>query len=105
MVFPLAPHGQVFSTRPLGAELLREVESRASGQTVIEIDFTGVRQVSYSFADEFAGALMERATLGQLSGRVRLANVPPKVARVIEGSLRRRGVSSWTHHDSAFQTR
>jgi anti-anti-sigma regulatory factor len=92
MVFPLAPHGRVFSTRPLGAELLHAVQQLAADADCIKIDFEGVQQVSYSFADEFAGALVERARNSDWHGQLLFANVSPKIARVIEGSLRRRGL-------------
>ena len=91
MRFRLTDYGEVFSTRPRGAELLALLEQQASAATVIEIDFDGVKSVSYSFADEFVGELAERASR-DANYEVALAHVPQRAERVIFGSLERRGL-------------
>lgn len=90
MVFRLSDHGTAFSTRSLGAKLLDELVEGAHGADHVEVDFRDVRLVSYSFADEFVGALMERSNAQDLPFSTRLANVGADPARVIERSLANR---------------
>lgn len=94
MVFLLSDHGTAFSTRSLGAKLLNELVEKAHGADHVEIDFRDVRLVSYSFADEFVGALMERSNARDLPFAPRLANVGADPARVIERSLANRRLDS-----------
>jgi len=91
MRFTLADYGKVFSTRPRGAELLAVVESQAPRGVVVEIDFEGVQSVSYSFVDEFLGALVERASRPNAFD-VAVINAPTRFQRVIDGSLASRGL-------------
>jgi STAS-like domain of unknown function (DUF4325) len=91
MRFRLADHGGVFSTRPRGTELLALLEREAKDASVVEIDFEDVRNVSYSFVDEFVGELAERASRRD-AFEIALANVPARMERIIASSLERRGV-------------
>lgn len=86
MVFRLSDHGAVFSTRPKGASLRKLLLSQRSVGEEIRISFAEVQSVSYSFVDEFLGPLV----LG--SDPVKLEDVPPAVGRIIDGTLRRRGL-------------
>jgi hypothetical protein len=88
--YRLASHGLVFSTRDRGKRVLADLREKSRGvplETVL-IDFAGVRSVTYSFIDEFIGALAQ-TTDRQVP---RCINVPPEAARTIERSLRRRGL-------------
>jgi hypothetical protein len=91
--FRLSDFGSAFSTRLRGREVLHALEAKAARERRIEIDFAGTRHVSSSFADEFAGALFERVRSGDLNASVSLENVPPNAARVIDATLRRRGLA------------
>lgn len=93
MRFRLKDYGEVFSTRSRGAELLAVLEEQAKAASVIEIDFDGVKGLSYSFADEFVGELAERVSgSGRSDIEIALAHVPERAERVILGSLERRGL-------------
>jgi hypothetical protein len=92
MRFKLTDYGEVFSTRPRGAELLALLEEQARSASVVEIDFEGVKGVSYSFADEFVGELAERNSKRNAKFEIALAHVPRSAERVIFGSLERRGL-------------
>lgn len=58
MAFVLSLHefGRTFATRERGAELRDTVLTRCIDEPLI-VDFAGVTNVSYSFADEFVGRL------------------------------------------------
>jgi hypothetical protein len=92
MRFRVGDHGEVFSTRPKGAALLTMLEEGMGAASEVEVDFENVRNVSYSFADEFVGELLERVEHGVYACRVVLTHVPPNAERVIAGSLQRRGL-------------
>jgi hypothetical protein len=52
----LSEFGTSFATRGRGRELREDLEAKVSADAVV-IDFAGVTNVSYSFADEFVGKL------------------------------------------------
>jgi hypothetical protein len=52
----LKDFGTSFATRARGAELREDVLARGGGDAV-QLDFSDVTNVSYSFADEFFGKL------------------------------------------------
>lgn len=83
-VFALAEHGTTFSTRPRGVELKAAVDARLDERESVALDFSGVLNVSSSFADEFVGEIgQERPVM------IRGAN--PEVERVVARVLARRG--------------
>ncbi len=93
MRYRLADHGLVFSTRDRGARILADLRKQTGdgcALSSVEIDFTGIRSLSYSFVDECIGELMQQAE----DATPTLVNVPPSVARTIERSLRRRGIDA-----------
>lgn len=93
MRFRLNDYGEVFSTRSRGAELLALLEEQAETASVIEIDFDGVKGLSYSFADEFVGELAQRVSgTDRPAVEIALAHVSERAERVILGSLERRGL-------------
>jgi hypothetical protein len=94
MRFRLADHGEVFSTRPRGGVVLAQLEAGARGASTVEIDFEGVRSLSYSFADSFVGEAMQRARNGEYQFEIRLGKVPAQSRRVILSSLRNRGLDA-----------
>jgi hypothetical protein len=63
-----------------------------AGEDTIEVDFAGVTNVSYSFADEFFGVLMTSGAADVPTAS--LVNVEPAVQRVVRDAIgRRRGES------------
>lgn len=92
MQFRLEDYGHAFSTRPRGVELLATVLGEAVDEDVIEIDFDGVATISYSFADEFIGALAQRRAAGTVSQDIVLLNLRPQHGRVVAKSLASRSV-------------
>lgn len=94
MHYRLADHGLVFSSRDRGARMLRELRASAveAPPESLTIDFTGVRSMSYSFTDEFVGAMVQDAVA--TGAPPLLVNPTPKVARLIERSLTRRGLNA-----------
>lgn len=97
MRFLLSKQGQVFSTRSRGVMLLDRLEQEIADAPTVEVDFDGVRSISYSFADEFVGELLERASAGRYRCSLVLTNLSPESERVIADSLHRRHVdaSAW----------
>jgi hypothetical protein len=88
--FSLREFGQTFATRGRGKELREELLARMAGEDAVEVDFAGVTNVSYSFADEFLGVLMTSS--GADVPTASLANVEPAVQRVVRDAIgRRRG--------------
>jgi hypothetical protein len=83
--FRLNEFGRAFATRGRGTELREELVTRAEQSDIVVIDFEGVTNVSYSFADEFAGKLAAETPL-----RVEPANMTAGVARTVESAIRRR---------------
>lgn len=72
--------------------MLSDLESRLDDSDAsITLDFEGVKHVSYSFADEFIGKLVQRAHDGDVAPPT-LVNVGPSVYDVIELNLRSRGL-------------
>jgi hypothetical protein len=96
MRFALSDHGQVFSTRSRGATLLALLEQSVDDVGAVQVDFAGVRNISYSFADEFVGELLERASTGRYPCPIVLLNTNTESERVIADSLRRRRLDSTT---------
>jgi STAS-like domain of unknown function (DUF4325) len=85
LIFTLGEFGRTFATRERGTELRDELIRRAGVQQDAVIDFAGVTNVSYSFADEFVGKLHADGDL-----HVRLENAVPRVARVVTRAVERR---------------
>lgn len=92
MVFQLSTHGTAFSTRALGAQLLDELIEAADTHACVVVDFSDVRMVSYSFADEFVGGLATRWQSSELSFAPSLSNVSSNPQRIIRRSLANRNV-------------
>lgn len=84
--FLLSEFGTSFATRGRGEELREQALKRASGSSALIVDFSGVRHVSYSFADEFAGKLV--AEDDDLV--VEVMNASDSVGRTVEDAVRRR---------------
>lgn len=87
--FTLKEFGRTFATLERAQELRRELLDRAGDIDEIVLDFTGVSNVSYSFADEFAGVLTAEG-----SADVKLANTTDAVRRTLERAVGRRAPSA-----------
>ena len=88
MRFLLSDHGEVFSTRPRGREMREQVKANLDPGDTLELSLVDVEALSYSFADEFVGALLQDLT----PDRMTLEDVPASLHRVIGKSVARRGV-------------
>lgn len=88
MNFRLAEYGEVFSTRPRGLDLRRQLSAQLSADETVSVSFESVRKVSQSFSDEFLGALVSE--IGPERVRIE-AEMAPAVERVLCRVLRRRG--------------
>lgn len=81
--YVLKDFGTSFATRDRGRELREELVARSGDQPVI-LDFAGVTNLSYSFADEFVGKL-------QSDGHAfECVNAAPAVERSIRRAVARR---------------
>lgn len=85
LMFTLSDFGQTFATRERAAELREDLVRRAAEHDEVIVDFAGVTNVSYSFADEFLGKLCADATV-----RVHAENLAPRVARIADRAVERR---------------
>jgi anti-anti-sigma regulatory factor len=93
VVFQLSAHGTAFSTRTLGAKLLDELIEAADEGAHVVVDFSGVRMVSYSFADEFVGGLASRCEASELTFAPTISNIGANPQRIIRRSLANRNVA------------
>lgn len=75
--------GTSFATRSRGRELRDDLVARA-GETMIAVDFDGVTNVSYSFADEFVGKLSAEGVA------IECINMVPAVERSVTRAIGRR---------------
>jgi STAS-like domain of unknown function (DUF4325) len=87
----LVEQGSVFSTRARGVELLSGLEASYFGHPLdpIVLDFDGVKHVSFAFADEFVGRLVQRAHDNRLAVP-QIVNVSPEIQSMVGLSLRSR---------------
>lgn len=83
--FKLNEFSQTFATRERGSELREELSRRVGPAKAIVVDFDGVTNISYSFADEFLGKLLAEADI-----QVTVENAGPSVARIAGRAVERR---------------
>ncbi len=93
MVYQLSKQGSVFSTRPRAVRLLVDLQQQVGDldTTPLVLDFDGVRDVSYSFTDEFVGTLIQRA-IDERATAPSLINMAPAVHEMINLNLGARGL-------------
>jgi len=91
--YGLAEHGTTLATRPFAKELRADLLEKAPGHVTVELDFTGVRSTSHSFADEFVARLAEDSKSGAVDFEVVLQGASREVERVVVRALERRGLS------------
>jgi STAS-like domain of unknown function (DUF4325) len=85
LTFTLNDFGTTFATRERGAELREELLERAHEDDHVTVDFAGVTNVSYSFADEFMGKLCAETNM-----RVEMLNAAARVAEIAGRAVERR---------------
>lgn len=83
--FALNEFGQSFATRGRGNELRQQLERLTMHGELATVDFAGVSNVSYSFADEFLGKLAQSDRL-----TVEIVNANDSVNRVVQRAIDRR---------------
>lgn len=91
--YELAEHGITLATRPFARQLRADLLEKAPGHKTVELDFTGVLSTSHSFADEFVARLTEDSKTGAVDFELVMQGANPKVERVVNGALERRGLS------------
>lgn len=89
-VYRLEEHGRTFSTRPRGAQMREALLLEAQSADAVELDFSGVLGVSYSFADEFVAALHQAESNAELPFSVSTTGASHEVSRVIERAIANR---------------
>lgn len=90
--YDLSEHGPTLATRPFAKELRADLLGRALGENAVELDFSGVRSISHSFADEFVCRLAEDAKTGEIDVEITVTGTSAEVERVIGAALGRRGI-------------
>lgn len=90
--YGLADHGTTLATRPFAKELRADLLGKVAGHKVVELDFSGVRSTSHSFADEFVARLAQDSQEKTLDFEVTVSGASEEVQRVVSGALERRGV-------------
>jgi hypothetical protein len=83
--FKLNEFSQTFATRERGSELREELAQRMGSDKDVVVDFDGVTNISYSFADEFLGKLCAEDDV-----RVTVENARSGVARIAGRAVERR---------------
>ncbi len=91
-VYGLADHGMTLATRPFAKELRADLLSKVEDHDAVELDFSGIRSASHSFADEFVARLAQDSQEKNLDFEVTVSGASEEVQRVIGGALERRGV-------------
>ncbi len=89
--FRLHEHGSAFSTRLRGAELAEQVRELVPAAERVEVDFSGLLSISYSFADEFAGELTAKAA-ARPAPKLCFVGMAPDVERVVRRCFTNRGL-------------
>jgi hypothetical protein len=92
--YRLADMGRTFSTRPLGAKLREQLLEEAVNAAAVEVDFTEVLSVSYSFADEFVGSMRQQEIEGTLPFKLVIIGASDEVSRVLSRAEAKRIAAS-----------
>jgi hypothetical protein len=81
--YDLKDFGTSFATRSRGREMREDLAERAPDHEAV-LDFSGVTNLSYSFADEFVGKLSAEGFV------LELVNMAPAVKRSVDRAVGRR---------------
>lgn len=84
---PAAELGPVLTGRSVAEKMRRRIEAAATSDEVVEVDFAGVTTASPSFADELFAKLPPELIA---QGRIRFANVPASLDRLVRFLVRQR---------------
>ncbi len=94
MRFEFRQRGDVFSTRERGSRVRAEIVETLRGTEQDEpllLDFEGVQLISFSFADEVIGRLVQDRAAGELGERaIVVLNASDEVIHPIRSSMERR---------------
>jgi anti-anti-sigma regulatory factor len=80
-------YGTDISSRQRAASLRIAVESHVSDSGQVELDFTGVRSISSSFADELFGILVASHGDTWFRDHVRVVGLTPPLRRIVLESV------------------
>lgn len=81
----LADHGRTFATRGRAAELREQITAQLAQDRQIVIDFDGVTNITYSFADELVGKL-----IAESDAHIEPVNMDPVVQDTVTRAIERR---------------
>lgn len=87
VVFRLAKINRILKNRSTAEEVREEVKKKLDDGERVILDFSQVEGVSRFFAEELLGKLTEDLGVQVFGEKVRLENVSPRVARVLEAAL------------------
>jgi hypothetical protein len=90
--YALADHGRTLATRSLAEGLRTELVRTVAEEDVVVLDFSEIRSMSHSFADEFVARLVEEVKDSQLGFEITVAGACADVERVLRRALERRGL-------------
>lgn len=83
-------YGTDVSSRQRAAELRAVVEAQIGQRSLVELDFTGVRSVSSSFADELFGLLVDTHGEAWFRDHIRVHGLTPPLRRIVLESIANR---------------
>ena len=92
----MVAHGSTFSTRERARGVAAAVDL-VKGELDVTVDFSGVRAISYSFADEFVRAMKE-VMLREHLATLHLTGSDPAVQEVFRQILERRQLADHQPH-------
>lgn len=80
-IIKLHKYGEVLGSRELGKQVRKEID--INNENII-LDFTNVRIVCNSFADELIGRLVEKEGLNKFCNRVKIENASEQIKIILK---------------------
>ncbi len=83
----LRQFGDFLGTRLLGKDARELVLNALAQDADVVVDFAGISGVSVSFADEFAGKLVDQVGLDKFRSRIKFRNADDGIASIVRFAL------------------
>lgn len=83
----LCQFGDFLGTRMLGEEARELVLASLGDEDGVLVDFSGITGISVSFADEFAGKLVDTIGLDAFRTHIRFRNADEGIAEIVRFAL------------------
>ena len=90
VIFNFREYGENLGTRPLGKRVRESLQPLIEQNDRVVLDFTGVNDVSNSFADECIAKLLLVMSLTELKNRTTFRGLNPIASECVLTALRRR---------------